>query len=668
MKAPFDYGAAFSRNLGWTTEWEQAALRESRVAIAGLGGVGGVHLLTLSRLGVGRFNIADLDLFDVVNLNRQVGATAESLGRPKVDVLAEMALSINPTLELRRFPGGVDAANVDAFLEGADLYVDGLDFFAFDVRALVFARCAALGIPAVTVAPIGMGAGLLAFRPGGQSFESYFRLDGHPEDERALRFLMGMAPAGLHRSYLVDDTRVDLAARRGPSTAAACQLCAGVAATEALKILLGRGGVPYAPLHLTYDAYRGRLVRSRLPWGNAGPLQRLKRIVARRAYAAMARRPSIPSAPAPRDTLDVVLDAARWAPSGDNTQPWRFERGASVDSLVVHLASEATTNPYEYRGGEPTLLAGGMLLESLRIAASAHGRGLHWSVRGDDPWRIEVSLPEAAVAPSALLAALPMRSVGRRGFGTRPLTQREKAALEEALGPGLRASWFEQRSDRLAVARLGAQATAIRLRLREAYEVHRRVVDWERARSPDGLPVGAIGLDRMTLRMMRWGMARWDRMDRMNRVLGTGLAALQLDVVPGLRSAAFFSIRALEPVPREGRATALLAHGERLQRFWLTATRLGLAMQPALATLAFADHGANGTAFTADERLRARAARLAPEAARVLGPLEGLLFLGRIGQRPDGLPGPRSVRRPLHALVQETGAQNASSPVRQPTE
>ena len=106
-----------------------------------------------------------------------------------------------------------------------------------------------------------------------------------------------------------------------------------------------------------------------------------------------------------------------------------------------------------------------------------------------------------------------------------------------------------------------------------------------------------------------------------------------------------------------------LGHGERLQRFWLTATRLGLGMQPALATLAFADHGANGTAFTADEALRARAARLAPEAARVLGPLDGLVFLGRVGQRPDGLPGPRSVRRPLHQMV-----QTVPEPERQPIE
>jgi molybdopterin/thiamine biosynthesis adenylyltransferase len=54
-KKAFRYEEAFARNIGWVTEAEQAALRGKRIAIAGAGGVGGVHLLTLARLGVGAF-------------------------------------------------------------------------------------------------------------------------------------------------------------------------------------------------------------------------------------------------------------------------------------------------------------------------------------------------------------------------------------------------------------------------------------------------------------------------------------------------------------------------------------------------------------------------------------------------------------------------------------
>ncbi len=120
----FDYQSAFSRNLGWVTEAEQAILRGKRIAIAGLGGVGGSHLLTLTRLGIGQFSIADFDVFEIQNFNRQAGAFVSHLNRPKVEVLAEMARDINPELEIAAFPTGVTEENLDAFLEGVD-YLGG---------------------------------------------------------------------------------------------------------------------------------------------------------------------------------------------------------------------------------------------------------------------------------------------------------------------------------------------------------------------------------------------------------------------------------------------------------------------------------------------------------------------------------------------------------------
>jgi len=284
--AAFDYEAAFSRNVGWVTEAEQLALRQKRVAIAGLGGVGGAHLLTLTRLGIGRFTIADFDRFDIANFNRQSGATIASIGLPKTQVLAEQVRGINPAADLRVFAEGVTAENINTFLDGVDCYVDGLDFFAFSAREMTFAACARLGIPAVTAAPIGMGAALLNFLPGRMTFEQYFRVHGRTEAQKAARFLVGLTPAMLHRGYLVDPSRVDLAAGRGPSTAMACQLCAGLAATEVLKILLRRGPVLAAPRGMHFDAYTGRLRKTWRPGGNANPLQRLLIAIARRKYRA----------------------------------------------------------------------------------------------------------------------------------------------------------------------------------------------------------------------------------------------------------------------------------------------------------------------------------------------------------------------------------------------
>lgn len=287
MDTLFDYDAAFARNLGWVTTAEQAALRGKRIAIAGMGGVGGVHLLTLARLGIGAFNISDFDTFDLVNFNRQVGATMSAVGRPKVDVLAEMALDINPALDLRRFPAGLSDANLDEFLEDVDLYVDGLDFFSFGIRRATFAACRRRGIPAVTAAPLGMGTAVLVFLPGRMGFEEYFCLEGCDEEEMSIRFLLGLSPGMLQRSYLADPSRVNLAERRGPSTIIACQLCAGATAAESLKILLGRGKVLAAPWGYQFDAYRNRMVRTWRPGGNRNPLQRLGLWIARRQLRRM---------------------------------------------------------------------------------------------------------------------------------------------------------------------------------------------------------------------------------------------------------------------------------------------------------------------------------------------------------------------------------------------
>lgn len=278
----FNYETAFSRNIGWLTQDEQQTLRQKRIAIAGMGGVGGFHLLTLARLGVEKFNVADLDHFELANLNRQAGAGLSSLGRTKVDVLAEMARDVNPEADIRVFPAGVNGHNQPEFFRDVDLYVDGLDFFAFEAREQVFAYCAEHRIPAVTVAPLGMSAALLNFLPGSMSFEDYFQVAGRPELEKAVRFLVGLAPALLHRHYLADKSRVDLRARKGPSTVMACQLCAGVAATEALKILLGRGKAWAAPHGIQFDGYRNKLAHTWRPGGNRHPLNRLAIAIAKR--------------------------------------------------------------------------------------------------------------------------------------------------------------------------------------------------------------------------------------------------------------------------------------------------------------------------------------------------------------------------------------------------
>jgi sulfur-carrier protein adenylyltransferase/sulfurtransferase len=654
----FPYDLAFDRNIGLITDWEQLALRARRVAIAGMGGAGGGHLLTLARLGIGAFSIADFDQFEFANFNRQAGANVATIGRDKATVMHEMALAINPELRIRRFDAGVTTETIDDFLRDADLFIDGLDFFALKLRRQVFARCAERGIPAVTAAPIGMGVAFIAFDPKGMSFEQYFRFEGRSEQEQYVRFLLGLTPRAFHRGYLVDPTRVDLERRKGPSTIIACQLCASVTATAALKLLLGRGNVMPAPCNHQFDAYAGRSRVTRLRFGNDGPLQRLKIAVGRRLYRKFAAsgvpKPDPPATP--RSPIEEILNLALWTPSGDNRQPWSLRiMDAETVRLTIRFESD---NIYEYRDGEPTLLAIGCLIETMRIAATGWQRDMVWSHDPADARdAITVRFPPAvAVAIDPLLAFITLRSVDRRRFQRRALTEPEKAELKTCLTGGLMLDWHERLAERWRIARLSARATGIRLRSPEAFRIHCQVIDWDRALSPTGIPAKSVGLSRLTLPLMRWAMANWQRARWLNRLGGVLTAALQLDLLPGLGCAGYFVMR--RP---PGKATAapaelpaeLIEMGRGIQRFWLTASRLGLAMQPILAAVAFAHYGEQQMHFSSERRLLHRAASLAKSFRHALDvPAEEVVFIGRIGEPVQRLPMHRSVRRPLAELLE----------------
>ncbi|MEQ6342672.1 MAG: ThiF family adenylyltransferase [Gammaproteobacteria bacterium] len=640
MSFQFNYEEAFSRNIGWVTEREQQILRGKTIAIAGMGGVGGIHLLTLARLGVGAFHIADLDTFEIANFNRQVGATMSALGRPKVEVLTEMAKDINPEINIKSFPSGIDEYNLSEFFTGVDLYVDGLDFFAFSARQATFAACARLGIPAITVAPLGMGAALLNFLPGKMTFEEYFCLNDRPEEEKALRFMLGLAPARLQLGYLADPTRVDLAQHRGPSTIMACQLCAGVAATEALKILLNRGKVIAAPHGLHFDAYRYKMARTWRPGGNNNPMQRLalsiaKRYLSKQTCPVPTKSPEVTES-APQSVIETILDLARWAPSGDNTQPWRFEI-VSDHQLMVHGFDTRDYCVYDL-DGHPSQIALGALLETISIAATGHGLRASIQRRVDLPETtptFDVSFePDPQIQPDPLIPFIPKRSVQRRPMQTRALTPQEKRTLEAAVGGTFRILWLEGFGNKWRTARLMFANAELRLTMREAYEVHRSVIQWNARFSEDKVPDQAIGLDPLTTRLMGWVMQSWKRVEFFNAFLaGTLAPRIQLDLIPGIACAAHFAILA-HKAPEK--IDDYVAAGRAVQRFWLTATSLGLQLQPEMTPLIFSRYARNGLKFTGDDSIKNKAGQLAAELNNLLSPSPAsrATFMGRIGAGP----------------------------------
>ena len=275
----YDYFEAFSRNLGFLSQDEQIMLRNARVAIAGLGGTGGAQVHALARMGIGRFHLADPDTFELVNFNRQSGATVSNIGRRKTDVARETILEINPEAEIDTFDAGICAENIQTFLDRVDVVVDSLDFYCFEERFLLYSRARDKGLWVLTAPPLGFGFTLLMFDPAGMKFEDYFGFHNRmTERERVVALIAGIAPKPFMLKYL-KDTQPDFKGRRLPSVGAAPFMIAGVIASEVIQVLTGRGIRMAIPSIYQFDARLRRFRKTTYRWGMRGPIQRLKRVL-----------------------------------------------------------------------------------------------------------------------------------------------------------------------------------------------------------------------------------------------------------------------------------------------------------------------------------------------------------------------------------------------------
>lgn len=274
MTQVFDYSEAFIRNIGLVTEEEQAKLRTFTIAIPGMGGVGGAHLISLVRQGFEKFKIADLDSFELKNFNRQYGARMDTIGHHKAITMREEALKINPNCSIEVFEDGISPENIEAFLADVDLGIDAIDAFAVDIRRMFINTSMAKNIPVVSAGPIGFSTAFLIFMPGGPNFDTYFAVqENDPYEKKILSFIVGLVPKMLQRKYM---RKTNLKEKRGPSSIGSINLCAGVSVIYALKILLKKGPIKAVPYYHQFDLMRERYVTKRLWFGNKNPLQQLK--------------------------------------------------------------------------------------------------------------------------------------------------------------------------------------------------------------------------------------------------------------------------------------------------------------------------------------------------------------------------------------------------------
>lgn len=156
MKASFDRNEFYSRQtvLSELGPSGQGKLKDSKVAVIGLGGLGSVSAFYLALAGAGKLTLIDQDTVEMNNLHRQVLYSLDDIRYPKVEAAARRISMVNPEIEVNPVAENLEASNVSTILDGADCVVDGLD--NMETRYIINRFCVETRIPFVFGGAIGM--------------------------------------------------------------------------------------------------------------------------------------------------------------------------------------------------------------------------------------------------------------------------------------------------------------------------------------------------------------------------------------------------------------------------------------------------------------------------------------------------------------------------------
>jgi molybdopterin/thiamine biosynthesis adenylyltransferase len=253
--------------MGFFTESEQDKLRRSTIAIAGMGGVGGLVAERLIRLGVGRLKITDPGAFEESNLNRQFGSSMLNLGQNKAEVVFAQIRDINPQARIHCKRNGITTENdASLFASGCDLVIDEMDFGAFKQSILLQRAARRRGIYYLFASAIGFGALVVVFDPRGLTLEEYDQLppDVYINDTRNLRIpLQRLVPVvpSYATTFTADTIQEIMAGRKpGPTTSIGAGLASIMVANEAINIILNKREIVKAPKYTYIDLLDRQLI------------------------------------------------------------------------------------------------------------------------------------------------------------------------------------------------------------------------------------------------------------------------------------------------------------------------------------------------------------------------------------------------------------------------
>jgi molybdopterin/thiamine biosynthesis adenylyltransferase len=171
------YRERTDRNLGWITPFEQQqTLQNAVIGIAGTGGMGGLLASIFLRLGVGEIRIADSEVFDVSNINRQFAATRSTINKSKALETLRMLREISDDTTIIAYPQGITDDSVNHFISGCDVIADEIEVMAIDARILLHQRARVHGVSLFNCNTAGFSTNLFLYTPTSMTMEAVIGL------------------------------------------------------------------------------------------------------------------------------------------------------------------------------------------------------------------------------------------------------------------------------------------------------------------------------------------------------------------------------------------------------------------------------------------------------------------------------------------------------------
>ena len=183
----------YLRNLGAITEADCRLLQQKTVLVVGCGGLGGYLMEYLARIGIGTIRCVDGDVFDETNLNRQILATMETLGKPKALAAQARLQLVNPSVHVEPICAFLDQTNAPELISGCDVVLDALD--NIPTRKLLADACAQANVPYVFGAISGWVAQAGISMPGDRMIQTLYPEGITIKDKSVLSFTPAMCAA-----------------------------------------------------------------------------------------------------------------------------------------------------------------------------------------------------------------------------------------------------------------------------------------------------------------------------------------------------------------------------------------------------------------------------------------------------------------------------------------